>query len=140
MKNPVYNKRCLLKLFQKNNLVHEIIKICPRKNVVLNNKFIKEMCETQNEREIGAASAIYFDYEHEANLKRLLSLSLSLSLSLLYRSELHGMWESDMNLSFHKARYYKSIHRDLIPIAWHPDRYLDWCIDEDEKRDFYFDR
>ena len=31
------------------------------------------MCETQNEREI-AASAIYFDYEHEANLKRLLSL------------------------------------------------------------------
>ena len=138
MKNPVYNKRCLLKLFQKNNLVHEIIKICPRKNVVLNNKFIKEMCETQNEREIGAASAIYFDYEHEANLKRLLSLSLS--LSSLYRSELHGMWESDMNLSFHKARYYKSIHRDLIPIAWHPDRYLDWCIDEDEKRDFYFDR
>ena len=101
-------------------------------------KFIKEMCETQNEREIGAASAIYFDYEHEANLKRLLSLSLS--LSSLYRSELHGMWESDMNLSFHKARYYKSIHRDLIPIAWHPDRYLDWCIDEDEKRDFYFDR
>ena len=32
------------------------------------------------------------------------------------------------------------MHRDLIPIAWHPDRYLDWCIDEDEKRDFYFDR
>ena len=25
---------------------------------------------TQNEIEIGAASAIYFDYEHEANLKR----------------------------------------------------------------------
>ena len=94
------------------------------------------MCETQNEREIGAASAIYFDYEHEANLKRLLSLYNNDRILC----ELHGMWESDMNLSFHKARYYKSIHRDLIPIAWHPDRYLDWCIDEDEKRDFYFDR
>ena len=95
--------------------------------------------ETQNEREIGAASAIYFDYEHEANLKRLLPLyNNDRSYHLL--AELYGMWESDMNLSFHKARYYKSLYAELLPIAWHPDRYLDWCIDEDEKRDFYFDR
>ena len=32
------------------------------------------------------------------------------------------------------------IKYELAPIAWHPDRYLDWCIDEDEKRDYYFDR
>ena len=97
------------------------------------------MCETQNEREIGAASAIYFDYEHEANLKRLLPLyNNDRSYHLL--AELHGMWESDINLSFHKARYYKSLYAELLPIAWHPDRYLDWCLDEDEKRDFYFDR
>ena len=30
--------------------------------------------------------------------------------------------------------------KELLPIAWHPDRVLDWCFDEDEKRDFYFDR
>ena len=100
------------------------------------------MCETQNEREIGAASAIYFDYEHEANLKRLLSLNDRILCDYTDHllAELHGMWESDMNLSFHKARYYKSLYAELLPIAWHPDRYLDWCIDEDEKRDFYFDR
>ena len=100
--------------------------------------------ETQNEREISAASAIYFYYEHEANLKRLLSLYNNDRILCDYTdhllAELHGMWESDMNLSFHKARYYKSLYAELLPIAWHPDRYLDWCIDEYEKRDFYFDR
>ena len=93
------------------------------------------MCETQNEIEIGAA-----------NLKRLLSLYNNDRIlcdytdHLLVVAELHGMWESDMNLSFHKARYYKSLYAELLPIAWHPDRVIDWCIDEDEKRDFYFDR
>ena len=22
-----------------------------------------------------------------------------------------------------------------MPIAWYPDRYVDWCVDEDEKKD-----
>ena len=24
--------------------------------------------------------------------------------------------------------------RDLLPIAWHPSRAVDWCFDEDEKK------
>ena len=27
------------------------------------------------------------------------------------------------------------IKQELIPIAWHPSRYWDWCMSEDEKRD-----
>ena len=27
------------------------------------------------------------------------------------------------------------IKDELLPIAWHPDRVIDWCIDEDEKKD-----
>ena len=27
------------------------------------------------------------------------------------------------------------IKAELLSIAWHPDRYLDWCVDENEKKD-----
>ena len=28
-----------------------------------------------------------------------------------------------------------AIHREILHIAWHPDRVVDWCFDEDEKKD-----
>ena len=28
-----------------------------------------------------------------------------------------------------------SIKEELMPIAWHPSRYWDWCMSEDEKRE-----
>ena len=28
-----------------------------------------------------------------------------------------------------------SIKEELLPIAWHPSRWWDWCVSEDEKRD-----
>ena len=28
-----------------------------------------------------------------------------------------------------------SIKKELMPITWHPSRYWDWCMSEDEKRD-----
>ena len=28
-----------------------------------------------------------------------------------------------------------SIKEELLPITWHPSRWWDWCISEDEKRD-----
>ena len=34
----------------------------------------------------------------------------------------------------HKRKFYRKIHDELLPIAWHPDRWWDWCVDEDEKR------
>ena len=27
------------------------------------------------------------------------------------------------------------IKKELIPIAWHPSRWWDWCVPEDEERD-----
>ena len=25
------------------------------------------------------------------------------------------------------------IKEELLPVAWHPDRVIDWCFDEEEK-------
>ena len=32
----------------------------------------------------------------------------------------------------HKKKFYKSLYDDLMKVAWHPSRYLDWCIDVEE--------
>ena len=34
----------------------------------------------------------------------------------------------------HKRSFSKKIGDELIPIAWHPDRWQDWCLTEDEKK------
>ena len=37
--------------------------------------------------------------------------------------------------------WYKELKEELLPIAWYPSRYWDWCIPEDEKknREIVFD-
>ena len=37
------------------------------------------------------------------------------------------------NYKKHKARKAK-IKEELLPIAWHPDRVMDWCMSGDEKK------
>ena len=39
---------------------------------------------------------------------------------------------SDIKIIKKKAQK-TSIKEELIPIAWHPDRVMDWCMSEDEK-------
>ena len=34
---------------------------------------------------------------------------------------------------YHKSNFYKSLHDELMPIAWHPDRAWDWCFDNEQK-------
>ena len=34
----------------------------------------------------------------------------------------------------HKRKFSGKIHEELLPIAWNPDRFLDWCVDEKEKQ------
>ena len=29
----------------------------------------------------------------------------------------------------------KDIHDEVEPIAWHPDRWWDWCVDIEEKQE-----
>ena len=29
----------------------------------------------------------------------------------------------------------KELSKELIPIAWHPNKWCDWCISEDEKKE-----
>ena len=29
----------------------------------------------------------------------------------------------------------KDIRKELIPVAWHPARWWDWCMPEDEKKE-----
>ena len=37
---------------------------------------------------------------------------------------------------YQKRRIQKAqIQKELLPIAWHPSRYWDWCMSEDEKKE-----
>ena len=33
----------------------------------------------------------------------------------------------------HKRKFFRSIHDGVLPIAWHPDRFWNWCVGEEEK-------
>ena len=37
--------------------------------------------------------------------------------------------------NMHKLKFYKSLHEEVIKIAWHPNRYWNWCLTEDEKQE-----
>ena len=34
----------------------------------------------------------------------------------------------------HKREFSRGVREDLLPIAWHPDRFWSWCVDEDGRR------
>ena len=42
---------------------------------------------------------------------------------------------TDVYKILHKRNFYKDLYDDLMSIAWHPDRYIDWCLDFEELRD-----
>ena len=35
----------------------------------------------------------------------------------------------DVYKILHKNKFYKDLYDDLMPVAWHPSRYLEWCVD-----------
>ena len=45
--------------------------------------------------------------------------------------ELHEWFNGYNERKAQKAQ----IKAELLPIAWHPDRVIDWCFDEEEKKD-----
>ena len=45
--------------------------------------------------------------------------------------KLTGWYEGYQKRKAQKAK----IKEELVPIAWHPLRYWDWCMSEDEKRE-----
>ena len=36
---------------------------------------------------------------------------------------------------YHRYNYRKALKEELMRMAWHPDRYWDWCMSEDEKKE-----
>ena len=34
----------------------------------------------------------------------------------------------------HKRQNYTALRDELEEVAWHPDRWWDWCVDEEEKQ------
>ena len=34
---------------------------------------------------------------------------------------------------YHKLNFYESLRDELMPIAWHHDRVMDWCLDHEER-------
>ena len=33
----------------------------------------------------------------------------------------------------HKREFFEGIRDELLPVTWHPDRFFDWCLDEEER-------
>ena len=54
------------------------------------------------------------------------------------------IWHDDIFFKSYEAKWYEgyqkrkaqkaSIKEELLPIAWLPSRYWDWCMSEDEKK------
>ena len=38
------------------------------------------------------------------------------------------------HIKFRKRKELKELSEKLMPIAWHPNRWWDWCMSEDEKK------
>ena len=36
---------------------------------------------------------------------------------------------------YKRKKLKKDIHAELAPIAWHPKRWWDWCVDIEEKKE-----
>ena len=45
----------------------------------------------------------------------------------------YGKIHEELLKYHHKLKYFKKIYEEMLPIAWHPDRWWDWCVDEEEK-------
>ena len=41
----------------------------------------------------------------------------------------------DLFRDYHQKMFSKALREELMPIAWHPNRWWDWCVPEDEKRE-----
>ena len=36
----------------------------------------------------------------------------------------------------HKREFFRQIHDEVLPIAWYPERFWDWCVDKDGEEIF----
>ena len=98
----------------------------------------------------GGDTMIYFDVARERELKKMMREDYR--HKYYYREELYEMYQRDYDLSMHKGRYnsklseelfqfyhkrkfFKRLCDELLATAWHPDRWWDWCLDNDEKQE-----
>ena len=44
------------------------------------------------------------------------------------------MWRYFQENEVYKLQCHRKIKDELLAVTWHPDRVVDWCFDEDEKR------
>ena len=58
-----------------------------------------------------------------------------IEIVLLCRSWLgYDAIHNELFRQHHKHRFHRKIHEELLSIAWHPDKWWDWCVDEEEKQ------
>ena len=44
-------------------------------------------------------------------------------------------FEKDYEIELQKLQNFKNIEEELIQKTWHPSRFQEWCLDEDQKED-----
>ena len=53
----------------------------------------------------------------------------------IHKNKFYNQLSKDLFQFHHKRNYFKTLHEEVIQIAWHPDRWWDWCLTEDEKKE-----
>ena len=52
----------------------------------------------------------------------------------LHKTKYGKALETELFRWHHKKKYQKDIKEELMPVAWHPSRYWDWCMADEEKK------
>ena len=75
--------------------------------------------------------------ENCQNCQRLPKYVLDSNLLRLYENFPLDFRDFIMEQKFYYSPLHirKDFHNELIEITWHPDRFWDWCLSEDEKNE-----
>ena len=99
------------------------------------------MCERAGEDDLNALEFVLDHFKIQEMYEKSVEVDL---LSLKYvpdwfvRKQQIGPWDDDVIIKWYdgykKCKAQKTkIKEELLPIAWHPDPVMDWCMREDEK-------
>ena len=72
------------------------------------------------------------NYFYEKNYKNLDNREINNINEIIIDSLKIELFENRLKIK-HKEKFYKNLHGDLIVVAWHPKRVVDWCYDIEEK-------
>ena len=114
---------CAVFVEVQRKLVDSLIKFSDKaENVAEYKESLKQWFDPTFHRVINFRNGGWNDYDDDDNF------------SLEAYFEEHETFAAN---TFEKQMRHFQLREELLPLAWHPDRVIDWCFDEDEKKDLH---